>query len=95
MTATLTFFALHRDEVLLSAPSLDDLLGGLAAVPDVRADVAVWHGPRLAAVRHADGRVTRFDPAAGQDDGGLLDDDDDGTSIDLAALARDDFDLPF
>jgi hypothetical protein len=92
---TTTFFALHRDEVLLSAPSLDDLLGGLAAVPDVLADVAVWHGPRLAAVRHADGRVTRFDPAVGQDDDDLLDDGDNGTGIDLAALARDDFELPF
>jgi hypothetical protein len=58
------FVALVGREHVESADALDGLLAVLAEVvdPTLNEDVAVWHGGRLVAVLHPDGRATWLRP---------------------------------
>jgi hypothetical protein len=57
------FIALVGAEVVEQADTLEELLAILRDILDDvgTEDVAVWQGPCLLLVLHADGRVTRFD----------------------------------
>jgi hypothetical protein len=82
------YFAIARDDMVLSEHTLDAVMRLLRELHD-GTDIAIWHGTQVVAIRHDDGRVTRFDAP---------DDTDDDEGIDLAALASGnsaDDDLPF
>ena len=57
------YFAYHRDEYLISDPSLDAVLAFLAECrdPAVAEDAVIWRGGLVAAVVLAGGRVVRLD----------------------------------
>ena len=42
------FFAIHRDEVILSEFTLDHILDLLADLNDSDEDCVIWHGPHVA-----------------------------------------------
>jgi hypothetical protein len=56
------FVALVGVELVESADTLDELLATLAEILDDKGseDVAVWQGPRVVMILHADGRVSDF-----------------------------------
>jgi hypothetical protein len=93
------FFAIIRNDVVLSERSLDAVLRLVRELRENAVDVCVWQGCRVVAVAHGDGRVTRFEQPEDAGQLGAFDDgNDDRAGVDLGALAAgtgEDDGLPF